>query len=192
MPPEIAHPGDQDVVALPDQRGHVAQVDFQRQAGLVDGQGCTPVQNIPVGGGADRHLDAQLLEKGAPEGIITVIQQGPGQADGYGLFFHVGNPLCCWDGRQGRRETKKRGTPTACLSQLAWCGKTAIRNLMRQPPAGRPHREPSAAGLGWKRRNSHQSIVFGEAGNGTVVGISELVRMTGLEPVRPWATSTSS
>ncbi len=51
------------------------------------------------------------------------------------------------------------------------------------PPAGRPPiREPSAAGRGWKRRNSHQSAVFAEGGNGTVVGISELVEEDGFEP----------
>ena len=32
----------------------------------------------------------------------------------------------------------------------------------------------SEASRGQKRRNSHQSVVFGEAGNGTVVGIYEL------------------
>ena len=44
-------------------------------------------------------------------------------------------------------------------------------------------RKPSGADFGGKRRNSHQSAVFGEAGNGTVVGISELVRVMGLEPI---------
>ncbi len=39
---------------------------------------------------------------------------------------------------------------------------------------------PSVAG--WKRRNSHQSAVFAEGGNGTVVGISELVEEDGFEP----------
>ena len=34
-------------------------------------------------------------------------------------------------------------------------------------------REPSAAGHGGKRRNSHQSAVFGEAGNGTAAGNSK-------------------
>ena len=35
-------------------------------------------------------------------------------------------------------------------------------------------RKPSGADFGRKRRNSHQSAVFGEAGNGAVVRISEL------------------
>ena len=43
-------------------------------------------------------------------------------------------------------------------------------------------RESSGASRGGKRRNSHQSAVFGEAGNGTVVGISELERLMGVEP----------
>ena len=43
-------------------------------------------------------------------------------------------------------------------------------------------RESSEASRGGKRRNSHQSAVFGEAGNGTVVGISELVGEGGFEP----------
>ena len=34
--------------------------------------------------------------------------------------------------------------------------------------------ESSAANPARKRRNSHHSAVFGEAGNGAVVGISEL------------------
>jgi hypothetical protein len=44
--------------------------------------------------------------------------------------------------------------------------------------------ESSEANRVRKRRNSHQSAVFGKAGNGTVVGISELVRAWGLEPQR--------
>ena len=43
------------------------------------------------------------------------------------------------------------------------------------------HRESSGAGRGGKRRNSHHSAVFGKAGNGTAVGISELVRDGRLE-----------
>ena len=35
--------------------------------------------------------------------------------------------------------------------------------------------ESSEANRGRKRRNSHHSAVFGKAGNGAVVGISELV-----------------
>ena len=46
-------------------------------------------------------------------------------------------------------------------------------------------RESSEASRGGKRRNSHRSAVFGEAGNGTAAGISELVREAGLEPARP-------
>ena len=51
-------------------------------------------------------------------------------------------------------------------------------------PQGGPNREPNEVGRGWKRRNSRQSAVFGEAGNGTVAGISELVRVVGVEPTR--------
>ena len=46
------------------------------------------------------------------------------------------------------------------------------------------HQGGRTLGRSWKRRNSHQSAVFGEAGNGTVVGISELVPVAGLEPAR--------
>ena len=49
----------------------------------------------------------------------------------------------------------------------------------------RYRREPNRAVRGGKRRNSHRSAVFGGAGNGTKVGISELVREAGLEPARP-------
>lgn len=38
-------------------------------------------------------------------------------------------------------------------------------------------RKSSEASHGGKRRNPHHSVVFGEAGNGTVVGISELSRV---------------
>ena len=51
-------------------------------------------------------------------------------------------------------------------------------------PSGFPfpfRRESSEASRGGTRRNSRQSAVFGKAGNGTVVGISELVETTGLE-----------
>ena len=132
LAPEIAHPGHQDVVALAHQRRHMAQVDFQRQAGLVNGQGGAPVQDIPVGGGADCHLHAQLLEKGAPQRIVAVIQQGPGQADGYCLFIHIGNPLCVEMGGRAAGINKKRGTPTACLSFGARGGsrtRTPLRAL---------------------------------------------------------------
>ena len=46
-------------------------------------------------------------------------------------------------------------------------------------------REFSEASRGGKRRNSHQSAVFGEAGNGTVAGISELAERVGFEPTSP-------
>ena len=42
-------------------------------------------------------------------------------------------------------------------------------------------RESSEASRGGKRRNPHQSAVFGEAGNGTVVGIPELVDLKRFE-----------
>ena len=42
--------------------------------------------------------------------------------------------------------------------------------------------ESNEVNRGRKRRNSHRSAVFGEAGNGTAAGISELVRPTGFEP----------
>lgn len=51
----------------------------------------------------------------------------------------------------------------------------------RVPPIPFRH-ESSEASRGGKRRNSLQSAVFGEAGNGTVVGISELVRPEEFEP----------
>ena len=43
-------------------------------------------------------------------------------------------------------------------------------------------RKPSAAGRGGKEKSSHQSAVFGKAGNGTVVGTFELVEAGGVEP----------
>ena len=60
--------------------------------------------------------------------------------------------------------------------------------MIFQPPRIPPlpfRRESSKAGRGGKRRNSHQSAVFGKAGNGTVAGISELVDGTGLEFLGP-------
>ena len=55
--------------------------------------------------------------------------------------------------------------------------------LSQHPPSPR-RREPSEAVRGGMRRNPRQSAVFGEAGNGTAAGISELVRAWGLEPQR--------
>ena len=48
-------------------------------------------------------------------------------------------------------------------------------------PQDGSNREPSAAGRGWKRRNSRQSAVFGEAGKVTVAGISELAKVAKLD-----------
>ena len=67
--------------------------------------------------------------------------------------------------------------------------------IVFSPPRVSPfpfRRESSEASRGGKRRNSHQSAVFGEAGNGTVAGISELVRATGLEPARREAREPKS
>ena len=86
---------------------------------------------------------------------------------------------CGWKRKNSRQSAVfgKAGNGTvAGISELALCGKITIRNSTQQPPAGRPNREPSAAGRGWKRRNSRQSAVFGKAGNGTVAGISELAQ----------------
>ena len=55
-----------------------------------------------------------------------------------------------------------------------------IAPVLRLPQKIR--RKPSEADFGGKRRNPHQSAVFGEAGNGTAVGISELELMVGIEP----------
>ena len=51
------------------------------------------------------------------------------------------------------------------------------------PRASRPplRRESSEASRGGKRRNSHHSAVFSEAGNGAVMGISELAEMERFE-----------
>ena len=65
-----------------------------------------------------------------------------------------------WGLKTGAQHKKDRAKPGKC-----------------RPQGGSPIREPSAAGRGWKRRNSHQSAVFAEGGNGTVVGISELSRV---------------
>ncbi len=67
-----------------------------------------------------------------------------------------------------------------------------------ESPKNRPassvslRRESSEASRGGKRRNSHQSAVFGEAGNGTVVGISELVGEGGFEPPKSKTTDLQS
>mgnify|MGYP001089853535 CR=1 FL=1 len=51
-------------------------------------------------------------------------------------------------------------------------------------PHPRPlRRESSEASPSGKRRNSHHSAVFGKAGNETVVGISELIRVVGLKSI---------
>ena len=70
-----------------------------------------------------------------------------------------------WGLKTGAQHKKYRAKPGKC-----------------RPQGGSPTREPSAAGRGWKRRNSRQSAVFAEGGNGTVVGISELVEEDGFEP----------
>ncbi len=48
--------------------------------------------------------------------------------------------------------------------------------------SGLLHPQTGGAFAVGKRKNSHQSAVFGEAGNGTVVGISELAAGEGFEP----------
>ena len=90
----IAHPGHQDEVAFAHQGGHVAQVDFQGEAGLVDGQGRAPLLDGPVGGGAGDGFDAQLLEEGPPEDAAAGVEQGPGEADFQGYIFHRSSPRC--------------------------------------------------------------------------------------------------
>ena len=67
---------------------------------------------------------------------------------------------------------------TQVLSTMKWPNNL---DICSPSPLGR---ESSEAIPGRKRRNSHQSAVFGEAGNGAVVGISELVPVVGLEPTR--------
>ena len=65
--------------------------------------------------------------------------------------------------------------------------------IVFSPPRVSPfpfRRESSEASRGGKRRNSHQSAVFGKAGNGTVVGISELARREGFEPPAFWSVAT--
>ena len=108
VPPEIADPGHQDVIAFPCQCSHMAQIDFQGQAGFVDGQGSPLLQDFPVGGIADGGLHAKFLEKGPPQDSVAVIQHRPGEADDSLLLFHNCIPIsfevggrACGPGRQG-------------------------------------------------------------------------------------------
>ena len=64
------------------------------------------------------------------------------------------------------------------LSCNKW-GKLIFRPSRLSPFPFR--RESSEASRGGTRRNSRQNAVFGKAGNGTVVGISELARKEGFE-----------
>ena len=95
VPPEVAHPGHHNVVAIPHQRGHMAQVDFQRQTRLVNCQGRPLLHNVPIGGGADHRFHAQLPEEGAPQDPVAVIQHGPGQPDFDSLCLHSQILISC-------------------------------------------------------------------------------------------------
>ena len=74
-----------------------------------------------------------------------------------------------------------------CVRRKTLCG-FFLRDFHQ--PAAAPQSAPpvpfgpesSEANRVRKRRNSHQSAVFGKAGNGTVVGISELAAGEGFEP----------
>ena len=86
------------------------------------------------------------------------------------------------------REKAKRTPCNHCgdrVFALFFVDKRDAPNQALRLPQASPfplRRESSEASRGGKRRNSHQSAVFGEAGNGTVVGISELVEVGGVEP----------
>ena len=85
---EIADSRDQNIVALSRQRGHVAQVNFQRQTRLVNGQGRPPLHDLPVRRIADRGLHPQLPEEGAPKRAVPVVQHRPGKPDHQPVLVH--------------------------------------------------------------------------------------------------------
>ena len=68
----------------------MAQVNFQREAGLVNGQGGSLLQNAPVCERAGDHRNLQLPEKCLPEGAVPIVQHSPGQTDGWMMFVHGG------------------------------------------------------------------------------------------------------
>ena len=49
-----------------------------------------------------------------------------------------------------------------------------MSGISKRSPASPLRREPNEVVRAGKRRNSHHSAVFGRAGNGAVMGISEL------------------
>ena len=111
------HARYEDHIALSYEPVHMPEQQFDRQAGLVNGEHLAARQNRPVRLGTDDVLHADLREEGRPEFFVLIPEHCPGDA-----HFHLT--------LQRRRRRSRRGQ-RACR----WCCRSYDRERDRCNPS---------------------------------------------------------